>query len=384
MKTEIKTVRKIVLKTGHKIIYSYFKKKMSFIKVKDPRKREELIKDFIETRKRIKDNFIAKKVGEIEYQTGLTKLFKPVTETQKATAKEITEAQKAAAEKITQELLPIKEGIEGLPGAISVAGQSLSFPAYPALEMTEEKLTNIGPTASNYLLPTFRQKATQSDIKPGDPKGTFFKINETPIKIENDDIIIKDERFKGTPGLWKLLTSKHIPDITEYNAVDLRDYITIMHITKATYDKKDKRVGGNDKMNKLIKPLVKALEEDKSGNKLITEINKHFGFEEETDEEETDEEEEEEYEVPASIPLTPTSKAGQSLKGTGLRKAGQGLKILPSDPNALIDRFDLLFSSKKAGHTGVRNEIVSILDELKRQGVLKTNEYKKLNSLIKK
>ena len=312
---------------------------MSFIKVKDPRKREELIRDFIETRKRIKDNFIAKKVGEAEYQTGLTKLFKPVTE-----------AQKATAEKITQELLPIKEGIEGLPGAIN-------FPAYPALEMTEEKITNIGPTASKYLLPTFRQKATQSDIKPGDPKGTFFKIGETPIKIENDDIIIKDERFKGTVGLWKLITSKDIPDKTEYSAIDLRDYITIMHITKATYDKNNKRVGGNDKMNKLIKPFVKALEKD-GGEGLIDKIEEHFGFEEE------------EYEVPASIPLTPT-------KGTGL-------KILPSDPNALIDRFDLLFSSKKAGHTGVRNEIVSILDELKRQGVLKTNEYKKLNSLIKK
>ena len=64
--------------------------------------------------------------------------------------------------------------------------------------------------------------------------------------------------------------------------------------------------------------------------------------------------------------------------------SGTGLKILPSDPNALIDRFDLLFSSKKAGHTGVRNEIISILDELKRQGVININEYKTLNSLIKK
>ena len=87
---------------------------MSFIKIKDPRKREELIKDLIETRKRIKDNFIARKVGESEYQTGLTKLFKPVTETQKATAKEITDAQKATVEKITGELLPIKEGLENL------------------------------------------------------------------------------------------------------------------------------------------------------------------------------------------------------------------------------------------------------------------------------
>ena len=353
MKTVIKTVRKIVLKTDHKNYIFLLKKKMSFIKVKDPRKREELIRDFIETRKRIKDNFIAKKVGEIEYQTGLTKLFKPVTETQKATAKEITEAQKAATEKITQELLPIKEGIEKLPGAISEG--------FPALGMTEEELIKIGPIAKKYIQSNLGRATTKAGLYSEDDN---LIIGYRPVKIENDDIIIDDERFKGTVGLWKLITSKDIPDITEYKAEDLAGYITIMHITKATYDKNNKRVRGNDKMNKLIKPLVKALEEDESGDKLVTEINKHFGFEEETNEEE------EEYEVPASIPLTPT-------KGTGL-------KILPSDPNALIDRFDLLFSSKKAGHTGVRNEIVSILDELKRQGVLKTNEYKKLNSLIKK
>ena len=219
--------------------------------------------------------------------------------------------------------------------------------------MTEEQITKIGPIASKYLLPTFRQKATQSDIKPGDSKGTFFKIGETPIKIENDNITIKDTPFKGTDGLWRLLTSKDIPDISEYKAEDLRDYIYIMDITKATYDKNNKRVGGNNKMNKLIKPFVITLEED-GVDGLIDKIEEHFGLKEEY----------EEYTIPSTI--------------------GTGLKILPSDPNALIDRFDLLFSSKKAGHTGVRNEIVSILDELKRQGVLKTNEYKKLNSLIKK
>ena len=340
---------------------------MSFLKVKDPRKREELIKDFIETRKRIKDNFIAKKVGEAEYQTGLTKLFKPVTETQKATTKEITEAQKAAAEKITQELLPIKEGIEKLPGAKSEAG-----PGLPALEMTKEELIKIGPIARKYIQSNLGRATTKAGLYSEDDN---LKIGYRPVKIENDDIIIDDTPFKGTVGLWELITSKDIPDKTKYGAEDLASYITIMHITKATYDKNNKRVGGNDKMNKLIKPLVKALEKDKSGNKLITEINKHFGFEEEEYEEEYEEEEE--------YTLSPT-------KGTGLKRsrasnaAKRRPKILPSDPNALIDRFDLLFSSKKAGHTGVRNEIVSILDELKRQGVLKTNEYKKLNSLIKK
>ena len=322
---------------------------MSFIKVKDPRKREELIRDFIETRKRIKDNFVAKKVGEIEYQTGLTKLFKPVTETQKATAKEITDAQKAAAEKITQELLPIKAGIEGLPGAIS-------FPTYPALEMTEEELIKIGPIARKYIQSNLGRATTRAGLYSEDDN---LKIGYKPVKIENDDIIINDERFKGTPGLWELITSNNIPEKEKYGAADLRDYITIMHITKATYDKNNKRVrGNNDKMNKLIKPFVIALEKD-GGEGLIDKIEEHFFWKTE-----------EESEEPTLYPFTPT-------KGTGL-------KILPSDPNALIERFDLLFSSKKAGHTGVRNEIVSILDELKRQGILKTNEYKKLNSLIKK
>ena len=45
--------------------------------------------------------------------------------------------------------------------------------------------------------------------------------------------------------------------------------------------------------------------------------------------------------------------------------SGQGL--LPSDPNALRERLELLMASKQAGNTGVRNEIVSICDELLRQ-----------------
>ena len=63
---------------------------------------------------------------------------------------------------------------------------------------------------------------------------------------------------------------------------------------------------------------------------------------------------------------------------------GEGVVVIPSDPNALLERLDLLLASQEAGHTGVRNELVSICDELKRQGVLDTKVYKKLNHLIKK
>ena len=56
---------------------------------------------------------------------------------------------------------------------------------------------------------------------------------------------------------------------------------------------------------------------------------------------------------------------------------GEGVVVIPSDPNALLERLDLLLASQGAGHTGVGNELVSICDELKRQGVLDTKAYKK-------
>ena len=58
---------------------------------------------------------------------------------------------------------------------------------------------------------------------------------------------------------------------------------------------------------------------------------------------------------------------------------GKGVVVIPSDPNALLQRLDLLLASKKAGHTGVGNELVSVYDELKRQGVLDSRSYKKIN-----
>ena len=317
---------------------------MSFIKITDPKKREELIKDLIETRKRIKDNFIARKVGEAEYQTGLSKLFKPVTETQKATAKEITEAQKATAEKITSELIPIKEGVKELP-------LKLFNQVFPSIEFNEKDITSLGPIAVNSLKRYF--KPNEGDLSTGihDKDGSFY-IGSEPVRIRDNNITIDNTEYRGTSGLWKLITSKNIPDKSEYTPEDLVTYSYIMLKTNTARNKYNPRGqyrgGNNKKMNEIIKPFVRELENDNTDNKInfTTKVLEHFEPEVKTD--------------------------------------GDGLKILSSDPNALINRFDLLFSSQKAGHTGVRNEIVSILDELKRQKIINVNEYKKLNSIIKK
>ena len=63
---------------------------------------------------------------------------------------------------------------------------------------------------------------------------------------------------------------------------------------------------------------------------------------------------------------------------------GSGVVVILCDPNALLERLDLLLASKQAGHTGVGNDLVSICDELKRQDVLDSMSYKNLIYFIKK
>ena len=50
--------------------------------------------------------------------------------------------------------------------------------------------------------------------------------------------------------------------------------------------------------------------------------------------------------------------------------------ILPCDPIALIERLDIVMASKAAGNTGVRNELISVYDELLRQNLIDKQKYK--------
>ena len=67
---------------------------MSFLKISDPVKRDLIVKEYLDLKKNIRNNLLSEKTGELELQTDLSKFFKPITETQKATSREITEGLK--------------------------------------------------------------------------------------------------------------------------------------------------------------------------------------------------------------------------------------------------------------------------------------------------
>ena len=280
---------------------------MSFLKISDPVKRDSIVKEFLELKKNIRDNLLSERTGEQQLQADLSKFYRPITETQKATAREITEG-----------LKPIREGIEKLPQAMQPLGEA-SGEATPL---------SLGEIAEKYLKDPNRD--TTFGIR--NVEGLYY-IGNKQATIVNNNILIGDEKFTGTPGLWELLMSKN-PD--NFNENDYNEYEKLMVKTNALH----KDYNPNN-------PYPRSSRSDKWY--LVSQIwvNREY-----------------------------------TKKKEGYE--GKGVVVIPSNPNALLERLDLLLASQKAGHTGVRNELVSICDELKRQGVLDTDFYKKLNHIIKK
>ena len=74
--------------------------------IKDPIKRVLIVEEFLKTKKNIQEKFITERLGDISAQRELSKLFKPITETQKD-----------IKESLVSELRPIKESLKELPAA---------------------------------------------------------------------------------------------------------------------------------------------------------------------------------------------------------------------------------------------------------------------------
>ena len=207
IKIALKTAIKIVLKNVLKNYVRNKKTEMSFLKIRDPVKRDLIVKEYLETKKNIWDNFLSERTGEQQLQTDLSTFFKPITETQKATAREITE-----------ELKPIKKGTE-----------AITFPAYPSIQAFEKPLEGeetqyIGEVAEKYLK-TFATKSeadTTYDLYAKD--GKFYIGNKLAIIVDNDLVVDKDE-YEGTPGLWELFVSKEPKDFTKE---DYENYAKMM------------------------------------------------------------------------------------------------------------------------------------------------------------
>ena len=313
------------------------KKEMSFLKINDPLKRDAIVKEYLELKKKIRSNLLSERIGEQQLQTDLSKFYRPITETQKATTREITEGFKP----VREGLETIRKEVHDIPGIVSdmeaVKKYGQEKQEKEEEEEGEEEEEDEEDEEKFGITPRYFLDQDDNDEIFGIRKvKSRYYIGNKRVTFEDDDIIIKEtgRRFLGTPGLWGLITSKNPDkDLIDWTKDDRNNYDKLMLLTNALHKKYNQRKGPRSNR----------------GDKWVN--------------------------ILSTIWFNKEPKKGYE---------GSGVVVIPSDPNALLERLDLLLASQEAGHTGVRNELVGICDELKRQGVLDTNSYKKLNHLIKK
>ena len=215
-----------------------------------------------------------------------------------------------------------------MPTSISTQLKALTLPNYPSIQaepegfedaVEEHKLIELGEIATKYLKSAMNKQSTDRTFGFYENDNKFF-IGNKEVTIAGDDIIVGTTKYRGTPELWKLIMSKN-PDNKLYDSEDKQNYKNILLKINAIINPETGRVrsSGGEKYKNIIKPMY------------------------------------DEY---------------KSKKGKGL--------LLPSDPNVLVDMLSLRLASYKAGNTGLRNEIVDICDELKRQNILTDERYKNL------
>ena len=75
-------------------------KNISFLIITDPKKRDFIVNEFLKTKQNIEQNFLSERLGDVNTQYELSKLFKPVTN-----------IQKDLKEGLVSELKQIREGL---------------------------------------------------------------------------------------------------------------------------------------------------------------------------------------------------------------------------------------------------------------------------------
>ena len=158
-------------------------------------------------------------------------------------------------------------------------------------------------------------------LKEEDGKAYFGR---KAITLLPHEIRVDDATFERTPGLWSLITLK---DPAGYTSDDEKEYKEFLKQTDYLY---------------TVKGKFKSISNTTNIPKKQLQI-----------------------------------EAQNEIKSQG----GSGI-ILPSDKKELIQRLRLLCAEFAAGNTNTRDEIVSILDELRMRNIISENEYQEINEKV--
>ena len=274
---------------------------MTFKKIDDYKRRDELVQEHLRLKDELKDRFISKRLGEEFLVREREKMFKPITDKQEEENK-ILKEQKQLFENMLNNT--------NNPKAIT--------------ESDLETETIKEDIATKYI-----GNKNSDEVYGIRKEGTKLYMGEKEVKLNDKrDIIIDDVTYEGTPGLWDLIMEKNRGKIArnyeedKYTNNDLINYKKILKHSRSIYRKDGKLKGGRSPKYSFIKEVLSI--EEGEGIKTVT---------------------------------------------------------IPCDPNDLLKRMDLLIASKKAGNTGVDQELKAVLKSLFKKKVIDKNQLSLLSQI---
>lgn len=226
--------------------------------------------------------------------------------------------------------------LEDLRSELSLLGESPAF---------EEYLNQYEGLAKYYVESMFRDTEKSFDHTYGvrfTPELETFEIGNSKLDFIGQNIRItlpNDQQFDyiGTPGLYELLFKKNPEGQTKEDSKNYRDILQRTNAARRHYKSDEQILGTGRKYSNTVKHLLFPKPSKAVKSKIATKT---------------------------------------SLKGGGglqmLKLNNKKREFIPwRDPNKLVDWLRILMSSKSAGHTGHTNEIIYIIDELRRAKIIK-------------
>ena len=183
-----------------------------------------MVEDYVATLKRLRERAKKERMGDTYYRQELEQHFAPVVKSNEIMTEEITKA-----------LKPIKQEVEKL--------NKKYIKLEPELSEEEEELPRKRRRISAYgpLARKWKNKMLSQDPDVDTSFGIRFvtdgatAMGNKLVKIDGNDLIVAGKEYKGTEGLWNLITGTKEDQLMDYTKIEMENYVHLLWTTSVLH-----------------------------------------------------------------------------------------------------------------------------------------------------
>jgi hypothetical protein len=317
---------------------------MSFLNITDPKRRDALVREYATSLQTIQQRNRNERLQNTTDERELAKLFSPVVK-----------ANEAVSTTVKNEINPLKRDLQSLTDSVKENTRERKRTKTTEDEGATESVNN---DIAVYYLHT---KKSERDNVYGiftNSEGRL-QMGTKEVLIQNNDIIVGDVTYQGTEGLWSLIMNTR-PKSAEFTNRDVEHYKELLKQTDVIFEPNKngstRRPKTSTKWKRTIEPMIAKDSEffadttKKHGKGICNHQNQQ--------------------------------QKQQQQQQQHQQQPEKQITFLPGDLAGLQTKMKLLLAEFLAGNKTTRNELVNVLDELKRRTKISKNDYTKINSLL--